>query len=168
MKIISIFGGPGVGKTTTAEELSAKLKRKHISCEYVSEFAKGLTFDKSFGQLENQIYVFGNQHHWLLRASAHKPDYIITDAPLFNSIVYSGKGEDHKHFHNHVMHEFNRYENINIYIDREIEYKQEGRYQDLEGAKKVDAEILRCFEVFNVPFHKVGIENSVEEIMRLI
>jgi len=32
-KIINLFGGPGIGKSSIAAGLTYKLKRKHISCD---------------------------------------------------------------------------------------------------------------------------------------
>jgi len=167
MKVINIFGGPGTGKSVTAARLFAELKIKHLNCELVTEFAKELVYDESYKVLENQEWIFANQHNRMYRLK-EKVDYIITDAPLFNSIVYSGKGEEHKNFHNYVFSVFNRYENLNIYLERETKYQTEGRYQDEKGAIEVDNEVIRCFNYFNVPFVKVGLKNVTPTIMSLI
>jgi len=167
MKVINIFGGPGTGKSVTAAKLFAELKIKHNNCELVTEFAKELTYDESYRVMENQIWIFANQHHRMYRLK-RKVDFIVTDAPLFNSIVYSGKGEVNKAFHIFMLGEFNKYDNLNIYLERETEYKKEGRYQDEEEAKKVDDEVLRCFDYFNVPFVKIGLKNVTSTIISLL
>jgi hypothetical protein len=97
-----------------------------------------------------------------------KVDFIITDAPLFNSIVYSGKGEENKEFHQFVLREFNKYDNLNIYLERETTYRQEGRYQDENGAKEIDNEVLRCFDYFDINYVKVGLKNVVPTIISLL
>jgi 2-phosphoglycerate kinase len=41
-KIINLFGGPGIGKSSIAAGLTYKLKKKHISCDAPYEFPKVL------------------------------------------------------------------------------------------------------------------------------
>ena len=167
MKVINIFGGPGTGKSVTAARLFATLKINQKNCELITEYAKELVYDESYKLMENQIWIFANQHHRMYRLRK-KVDIIVTDAPLFNSIVYSGKGEENKPFHNFVMNEFNKYNNLNIYLERETIYQSEGRYQDEEGAKKIDNEVLRLFDYFDVPFVKVGLKNAPSTILNLL
>ncbi len=167
MKVINIFGGPGAGKTTVAMRVFTELNMKQIKVEYVDEYAKELTWDESFAKMENQRLIFANQHQKLFRLR-NKLDIVVTDAPLFNSIIYSGKAEDNRTFHADVFHEFNRYKNLNFYLERSTEYKEHGRSQKLEDALKVDEEVLRCLDYFKVPFVKIGLNNSLESIMSFI
>lgn len=167
MKVINIFGGPGTGKSVTAARLFAALKINQKNCELITEYAKELVYDESYKLMENQIWIFANQHHRMYRLR-DKVDIIVTDAPLFNSIVYSGKGEENKAFHNFVMNEFNKYNNLNIYLERETIYQSEGRYQDEEGAKKIDVEVLRLFDYFEVPYVKIGLKNATNTILNLL
>ena len=166
-KVINIFGGPGTGKSVTAAQLFVELKKSQKNCELVTEFAKELTYDESYRVMENQIWIFANQHHRMHRLKK-KVDYIVTDAPLFNSIVYSGKGEENKEFHQFVLREFSKYNNLNVYLKRETEYRQEGRYQDEDGAKKIDDEVIKCFKYFKVDFVEVGLERAVPTIISLL
>jgi nicotinamide riboside kinase len=167
MKVINIYSGPGTGKSVTAANIFTALKMQHKNCELVTEYAKELTYDESFHLMNNQIWIFANQQHRMYRLK-DKVDYLVTDAPLLNSIVYSGKGEEHKPFHKFVLHEFNKYDNINIFIERETEYRMEGRQQNLEEAIKVDNEVLRVLNYFDVPYVKVGLKNIVPSIMSLL
>jgi nicotinamide riboside kinase len=166
-KIINVFGGPGTGKSVTAAQLFAEMKKQQMNCELVTEFAKELVYDESYRVMENQIWIFANQHQRMHRLK-DKVDFIITDAPLFNSIVYSGKGEENKEFHQFVLREFNKYDNLNIYLERETTYRQEGRYQDENGAKEIDNEVLRCFDYFDINYVKVGLKNVVPTIISLL
>lgn len=167
MKVINFFGGPCTGKSVNAACLFAELKKQNRKCELVTEFAKELVYDESYRVMENQVWIFANQHHRMYRL-AKMVDYIVTDAPLFNSIVYSGKGEDNKAFHAFVLNEFKKYENLNVYLERELEYRQDGRYQDEAGAKEIDSEVLRCFNYFNVPYVKIGLKNAIPTIISLL
>lgn len=167
MRVINIFGGPGTGKSVTAAKLFAELKIQSKNAELVTEFAKELTYDESYRVMENQIWIFANQHQRMYRLK-NKVDYIVTDAPLFNSIVYSGKDDINKAFHSFVIGEFNKYDNLNIYLERETIYQQAGRYQDEDGAKEIDDEVLRCFKYFDVPYVKIGLNNPIKTIMSLL
>jgi len=167
MKVINLFGGPGTGKSVTRARLFAELKMQHKNCGEVIEFAKDLVYEESFKALEHQEWVFANQHQRMYRLK-DKVDYIITDAPLFNSIVYSGKGEEQKDFHRYVFSVFNRYDNLNVYFERETVYQQDGRYQDEEGAKKIDDEVLRLFDYFDVKYVKIGLKNVIPTIISLL
>ena len=39
-KVISFFGSPGTGKSTTSAGLFYEMKNRDISCELVNEYAK--------------------------------------------------------------------------------------------------------------------------------
>jgi hypothetical protein len=39
-KVINLYGGPGVGKSTTAVGLFYLMRRASIKCEYTSEYVK--------------------------------------------------------------------------------------------------------------------------------
>ena len=41
-KLINLFGGPGIGKSSIANGITYKLKKKHISCNNPYEFPKRL------------------------------------------------------------------------------------------------------------------------------
>ena len=46
-KIINLFGGPGIGKSSIAAGLTYKLKKKHISCDAPYEFPKVLEIGRA-------------------------------------------------------------------------------------------------------------------------
>lgn len=167
MKVINIYGGPGVGKTTVAMNVFTALNMQQKKIEYVDEYAKELTWNESFKVMENQRMIFANQHQkfWRLR---DKIEVVVTDAPLFNSIVYSGKGEDNKTFHADVFYEFNKYKNLNFYLRRETEYKEHGRSQKLKDAIAVDEEVIRCLEWFKVPYVTLGLKDAAETILSFL
>lgn len=59
--VINLFGEPGVGKSTAAMDITAKLKRKDINAEYVSEFAKDKVYENNGKVFKHQEYLFGKQ-----------------------------------------------------------------------------------------------------------
>ena len=58
LKVISLFAGPGAGKSTAAAGLFNLMKCKGESCELVTEVAKGMTYE-NHSALGNQLLVLG-------------------------------------------------------------------------------------------------------------
>ena len=61
--LINLFGGPGIGKSSISAGITYKLKKKHISCNNPYEFPKTLAWDKNYPAIQDQLYVFANQHN---------------------------------------------------------------------------------------------------------
>ncbi len=133
--MISIFGGPGTGKSTLCANLFARMKMYGIDVEMAPEYVKEVVWEESFKKIENQLYIFGKQHQRTHRLTG-KVDVIITDSPLLNSIVYYTG--NNPHFSELVLWEYNKMNNLAFYLERSFEYVQNGRTQSLENAKKVD------------------------------
>ena len=51
-----------------------------------------------------------------------------------------------------IIEEYEKFENINILLERKIEYEKSGRYQDEDTAKKIDTEALEMLKRCNVPY----------------
>ena len=163
-KVVNICGGPGVGKSTIASGIFSELKRRQISCELVSEYAKEVTWEETHKLLENQIHIFAEQfrRQWRL---VDKVAYIVTDSPLIlNSIYYDyylKRLQDEVKFSDEYVRisrqffdkTFLEFNNINIYIERYYEhdietgdviyptFEQSGRNQTIEEALDIDFQI---------------------------
>ena len=62
-KLINLFGGPGIGKSSnTAKGITYKLKKKHISCNNPYEFPKRLNMDKNIPNDIRPTLCISNQH----------------------------------------------------------------------------------------------------------
>jgi AAA domain len=139
--VVNFLGGPGCGKSSMAASVFAQLKWKGVESEIVIEFAKELVWGHSQKTLENQIHVFGEQHHRVHRLLGNV-DVILTDSPIILSPIYDV--EKRETFKQLVLEEFNRNHNLNIFINRKKKYNPKGRNQDEEGARKVD-EMVKTF-----------------------
>ena len=137
--IVNIFGGPGIGKSTTAAHLFALLKWRGVSCELVGEYAKERTWLEDFTTLDNQLYVFGKQHH-RQQAVVGQVDVIITDGPLLNSLVYHSDRTSST-FKKLVVEQFNRTNYFNVLLKRHKPYYEEGRSQSEKEAREIDRRI---------------------------
>ena len=176
-KLINLFGGPGIGKSSIASGITYKLKKKHISCNNPYEFPKLLAWDKNNEAIKDQLYVLANQHRGIVK-SFGKVDYIILDSPILLSLVYRSvyKGTEYpatlygESFDKMVLDIHNQYDTLNIVLNRSegIHNKKE-RYQTLEESIDLDTAIKNTLIQNNIPFFEVGVnDNTVNNILSLL
>lgn len=163
MKVINLFGGPGISKSTTAAGIFYDLKSRGVNCELVTEFAKVLAWENNHHIRGDQLYVTVKQNRGLERLRG-KVDFAITDSPLLLGVYY-GREFHLKNFDLLITELFNSYDNINFLLERNKPYRPEGRFQTEEEAKHADAEIEQMLIDKQIPHTKVS---SVEHILRLI
>ena len=176
-KIINIFGGPGIGKSSIAAGITYKLKKNHISCDQPYEFPKLLAWDDNHSAIQDQLYVLANQHRGIVK-SYGKVDYIVLDSPIIISLTYRNyyKGTEYpsslycESFDKMVLDTFNQYDNINIVLDRaDGVHNNDERYQNLEESKELDIVIENSLIENNIPFHKIKVnDDTVDDIMKLV
>ena len=176
-KIINIFGGPGIGKSSIAAGVTYKIKKNHISCDQPYEFPKLLAWDDNHSAIQDQLYVLANQHRGIVK-SYGKVDYIVLDSPILLSLTYRNyyKGTEYpsslygESFDKMVLDTFNQYDNINIVLDRaEGVHNNDERYQNLEESKELDIVIENSLIENNIPFHKIKVnDDTVDDIMKLV
>ena len=176
-KIINLFGGPGIGKSSIASGLTYKLKKKHITCDNPYEFPKLLAWDDNHSAIQDQLYVLANQHRGIVK-SYGKVDYIVLDSPILLSLTYRNyyKGTEYpsslygESFDKMVLDTFNQYDNINIVLDRaDGVHNNDERYQNLEESKELDVVIENSLIENNIPFHKIKVDDdTVDNIIELI
>lgn len=133
--VVNLFGGPGVGKSTTMSYLYYKLKCKGIDVEMAPEYAKDLVWEERQRYFDEQIYIFAKQWHRINRCVG-KVEVVICDSPLINSSIYLK--ENNPEFDSLIMSEFNKFDNFNLLIERQTVYVQNGRNETEEEAMEVD------------------------------
>ena len=176
-KIINIFGGPGIGKSSIAAGVTYKIKKNHISCDQPYEFPKLLAWDDNHSAIQDQLYVLANQHRGIVK-SYGKVDYIVLDSPILLSLTYRNyyKGTEYpsslygESFDKMVLDTFNQYDNINIVLDRaDGVHNNDERYQNLEESKELDIVIENSLIENNIPFHKIKVDDdTVDNIIKLV
>jgi hypothetical protein len=175
-KLINLFGGPGIGKSSIASGVFYELKRNHINCNSPYEFAKRLAWDNNVPAIKDQLYVLGNQHRGIAECYG-KVDYIVVDSPVLLSLVYKtwyGKGYPaefySESFNQMIIDLHNNYDNLNILLERtEGKHNDDERYQNLEESIKIDAHCKKILNDNNVDFHTIRVDgNSVDKIIELI
>jgi len=176
-KIINLFGGPGIGKSSIAAGLTYKLKKQHITCDNPYEFPKLLAWDENHSAIRDQLFVLANQHRGIVK-SYGKVDYIILDSPILLSLTYKSfyKSNDYpatlygESFDNMVLDIYNRYDNINIVLKRsEGKHNNSERYQNLEESIQLDSVIEDSLKNNDLPYHTVNVDGkTVKNILKLI
>lgn len=166
LKVINLFAGPGAGKSTTAAGVFYTLKGKYnINCEYVSEYAKELAWEKNMFLISDQLHIAANQNRGLERLRG-KVDYAISDSPLILGIHYSTNYFLRKSLENLITELFDSYDNQNFFINRTKEYNPHGRFQTLEQAIQADQDIKDLMIRKGIKFEEInGDEFAVDSII---
>ena len=176
-KIINLFGGPGIGKSSIAAGLTYKLKKQHITCDNPYEFPKLLAWDENHSAIRDQLFVLANQHRGIVK-SYGKVEYIILDSPILLSLTYKSFYKSNQYpatlygdsFDNMVLDIYNQYDNINIVLKRsEGNHNNSERYQNLEESIELDTIIENSLINNNLPYHIVNVDgNTVKKILKLV
>lgn len=164
---VNLIGGPGTGKSILCKEVFAAVKRDYISCEESPEYIKKKLREQALKVVQSQIYIFAKQQFQQFSLQ-DTVEVAVTDSPIILSPIYDPT--QCKFLRGLALKEYKKYRNIMYFIERDpnAKYEQEGRYQDLEGAKKVDKKV-KDFLKKNKIKHKVlvGIgKDSLETIMK--
>lgn len=152
--IISMFGAPGVGKSTLASYCFAKLKMMGINCELVTEFAKDKVWEKNNEALSNQIYIFAKQYYRITRC-AGKVDVIITDSPLFLSPFYNKDPDIDEPLKELVAKIVAKYDNLNYFLRRVKKYNPVGRLQTEAESNEYGIHIKDMLKSFGIKFKEI-------------
>ncbi len=168
--VINIYGGPGVGKSTTALQLVAELKKRGINADYVSEYAKELVYaknlDKLDGSIQNQREIFHEQKS-RLDITLAGAEVAVTDAPLLLNAIYLK--EKSNSYTQDVLKKYNEYKNFNIFIERDLStpFETEGRIHNLKESIEKDAEIISMLYANQIPFQRFD-RNDISQIAETI
>ncbi|TFG97417.1 hypothetical protein E4H12_08670 [Candidatus Thorarchaeota archaeon] len=146
LTVINFFGGPGCGKSTTAAELFARMKKGGYKVELIHEVAKDLIWEEAHHIFGEQDYIFALQHRLIRRLTRHDIDYAVVDCSILLGLFYY-PWDFPPSFKQFVEDVFDSYDNINIFLDRspDIEYVQAGRNETPEQALAKDNEMLDYF-----------------------
>ena len=162
-----------MGKSTISSGLFYQMKTRGYKVEFISEYAKDLTYGKDFVKLKDQLLVFANQFHKYYKLQNQNIDYLIHESPILLSLVYYGNDNilPEQEFKNLVLSTYKNTNNINIFLERnnENEYQEFGRNQDLDAAKEIDEKILKILDENNISYVKIKSgKKTHKEILKYI
>lgn len=153
-KYINLFGGPGVGKSTTAAAIFVEMKRRGMNVELVTEVAKDFVWEGRMKTLDIQPYVTIKQFRNLYRLKG-KVDYVITDAPILLGCIYADKyAPTLPASYKQLIVDLHKQEldpSVNIVLERLFDYDSNGRYQSEEEALQLDRDIQNILDTNNIP-----------------
>lgn len=173
-KVINLFGGSGIGKSTTAAHLFAEMKYRGMHVELVREYVKTWAWqNKQVGPFD-QMYLLGKQSKYESILYG-KVDYIVTDSPLLLCPIYepyhSGKELVAPAALNFIEDAKTKgVEHINFVLNRNKIFDTRGRYDTLEQATQVDSAVRKFLQEHNIPYHEIMSEDRkrVDEILQFV
>ncbi len=163
--IINIYGGPGVGKSTLAARVFAELREQGLEAELVTEYAKELVWFGRQAEMADQLSIFAQQHRRILRVWG-KVEYIVTDSPILNSLLYQPKG--YPESFSKMVREFDaRFpRQLNFLLERKHPYERSGRVHTEREAISLDQELPRLLESNLISYKTIGADTPpVQYIM---
>lgn len=157
-KVINMFGGSGIGKSTVAAKLFHDLKVMGKEVELVPEYAKEMVWEGRQPILDEQLYVFAKQYRRLSRLIG-KVEYIITDSPITLGIVYTNP-DYFKNLAPLIIEAHDSFNNINIVLERVSGYNNHGRQQTENEARLIDGKIRLMLESNNDHYTVVQVRDA--------
>lgn len=138
LKVINLFGAPGMGKSSVRSGIFWLMKSLHMSVEEVSEYAKYLVLtDRKWQLAEEQLYLLSKQLHKQHVVRRNGYDYAVTDSPIQLCPYYAPAGY-FKNFGPLVDEAFDSFENINFFLTRDLSgaavFEDRGRVHDRDAA----------------------------------
>jgi nicotinamide riboside kinase len=171
--VVNLIASPSSGKSTLMADIFAKLKWQNIDCEMVSEFAKELVWENRQETFKDELYIFAKQNHRLFRVNG-KVDVIITDRPLILTILYNNKyGDKSRSLDNLVLEEFNKYNNLNYFVNRVKPYNPNGRNQTEQESNEIAKDIYDILINNNINFKNINgtpetTDKIIEDIIKVL
>lgn len=155
-KVINLFGGAGIGKTTLSAEIFVMMKKERLNCELVREWVKTWAYEQRAIKPFDQFYIAGKQ----IRQESFlydRVDYIITDCPLWLGAAYETYYEGTHYIEKHIagfveFAESRGVEYYNFLLQRNFAYDTVGRFQNAEQALETDIIMEELLERLKLPF----------------
>lgn len=170
-KVINLFGGSGLGKSTTASLLFGEMKLLGYHVELVSEYVKTWAWQGRKPTGFDQFYIAGKQAHSESQLYG-KVDYIITDSPLLLSAFYEqyhlGREICLPTILNFLGYaKDNGIEHLNFLLQRNRKFDPRGRFETEEEAISVDGKLAAWLEYIGLDYTLIteGDRARVEAIL---
>jgi hypothetical protein len=175
LKVINLFGAPGVGKSTIAAGLFYFMKMTGHSVEHVTEYAKYLVLTDRVQQLEDeQLYLMAKQHHKQHILRGHY-EWAITDSPLLLCAYYAPHGTTPSSFYTMVQEYNAKFNNINIFLTRGLEeettvFEERGRLHNREQSCQIQKEQMAFLDRLGIKYQvlPIGGEDTAKKLMDLV
>lgn len=140
-----------------------------MPCEYVSEYAKYLVYSKNYSVLQDQYKIFAEQKHRLEVLKNSGLRYVIVDSPLPTGILYGRINNTiDTHFENTVWHEFNKFNNINLFINRNVPFSTIGRLENADDSDQNSTILKDMLQLNSINYVDIETTTSLDKILTYI
>lgn len=160
--------------STMAALCFVELKSRHLSAEYVQEYAKMLIYKKEFEKLNQQYHVSLEQYK-MIKAVDGNVDYICVDSSLLLGLLYNKEFKsnvsDKKKTEEMILSKMEEFDNIYIFLERndEFEFEKQGRVHDEQQSRELDKKFKQLLDKLKLPYLTVLSDRSkVGEIISYI
>jgi hypothetical protein len=160
LKVINLYGPPGVGKSATRAGVFWLLKSHHQSIEEVTEFAKYLVLTNQISRLrEEQVFCLAEQTHRQLILRGQY-DYAVTDSPLALQPFYAAQAE-RAALVALALQTQSQFDNTNFYLSRDltqVPFENSGRRHDLEAAIRLDGKLREYLAAIGIAYTDIPVD----------
>ena len=175
--IISLYGGLGAGKSTSAAYMYYLLKAAGENAELVREYVKDWAWEGRKINTYDQLYFLGKQ----IRKESMlfgKVDWLVTDSPIMMNLYYAsiycepvlseGVRAAVLSFHSQTIKDGMKH--YHVLLHRTKPYMAEGRYQTEDEALCIDDGVERMLRQLKIPgvVHCNSDEASLKELFNRI
>ena len=172
--VVSIFGGPGSGKTTAALDITARLKKLGFLADFAPEYAKEVVWDTKAPLaseqeraraadlmnrgLETQQIFFAQQKARVDRCLG-QCDFVVTDSPGLIGMVclrppFDAAGR--AALFEAMMRDFSSHHNFVMAMRRGEAYEAQGRIESPKRAMAMDRATYELLDSLEVPWRSYG------------
>lgn len=169
-KCINLFGAPNAGKSTLSSELYSILKKRGISCELVSEYAKDLIYRENMLEVSDQLKVLAEQHY-RTRVLDGKVEYIVNDAPFLSSAIYFDINQTYltkiPDFKKVCVELHKQYDNLDYIIKANMNFtEKEGRiHNNVQTCEKIEQGFINLMEENNFEYTYCDRDKFIEIVL---
>lgn len=174
--IVSLMGGPGVGKSTTASYVFAALKELGYNAELVHEVAKSATWEDHEFQIRHQPSLMGEQLRAFDRLEG-QCEVVVTDTTTLSSLLYLPPDimpeEVARLWKRFIVEDWRHRDTLNILLGRSAErpYNPAGRSQTEQEAGELDVRFKHLLWSESLHYDEVRVQKPadlhVDEIVGL-
>lgn len=164
--VINLYGGPGTGKSTTAGDLFAYLKKRGVNCELVREYVKDWVWEQRKIRASDQVYILAKQSR-KEQILYGQVDVIITDAPMWLSPIYESEYGIFPYVCDDIVFKFQQEAEAqgvhfeHVFLNRVHEYDPTGRFQNKEQAIEIDNKIKNYLTKARIEFSQFDATDGV-------
>lgn len=155
-QVVNLIGGPGCDKSLITSAIILFLKQHNKSVEVIPDFAKSLVWQQNFQVLKNQYFIAQRQFE-MLSLFDGQVQYLISECSLPQVLYYNENYLDNicdiGKTRTQILDWYGQFNNTNILVERgDRNYVHTGRFQDEEGARKIDRGMRELLEREELPF----------------